>query len=39
MADLVLGTGGRLQPIAEIAAAVILDRLARRRGERARIAS
>lgn len=39
MADLVLGTGGRLEPIAEIAAAVILDRLARRRGERARIAS
>jgi uridine kinase len=39
MADLVLGTSGRLEPIVEIAAAVILDHLARRRGERARMAS
>jgi len=39
MADLVLGTAGRLEPIVEIAAAVILDHLARRRGERARMAS
>jgi uridine kinase len=39
MADLVLGTSGRIEPIVEIAAAVILDHLARRRGERARIAS
>jgi uridine kinase len=38
MADLVLGTTGRLEPIAEIAVAVILDRFARRGGER-RIAS
>ena len=30
MADLVLGTSGRLEPIAEIATAVILDRFARR---------
>jgi uridine kinase len=33
MADLVLSTAGRLEPLAEIAAAVILDRFARRRGE------
>jgi uridine kinase len=39
MADLVLSTAGRIQPLAEIAAAVILDRLARHRGDRARIAS
>ena len=39
MADLVLSTGGRLEPIAEIAVAVVLDRLARRRGEPARRAS
>lgn len=39
MADLVLSTADRVQPIAEIAAAVILDRLARHRGHRARIAS
>ena len=39
MADLVLGTGGRLEPIAEIATAVILDRYARQRGERTRKAS
>lgn len=39
MADLVLSTAGRIQPLAEIAAAVILDRLARHRGQRARIAS
>ena len=39
MADLVLGTSGRLEPIAEIATAVILDRFARRGGDRARIAS
>lgn len=38
MADLVLSTSGRLEPIAEIAAAVILDRFARRGGDR-RIAS
>jgi len=39
MADLVLGTSGRLEPMVEIAAAVILDHLARHRGERARMAS
>jgi uridine kinase len=39
MADLVLGTSGRLEPLAEIAAAVVLDRFARRGGDRARIAS
>jgi uridine kinase len=39
MADLVLSTGGRLEPLAEIAAAVVLDRFARRRGEPARRAS
>lgn len=39
MADLVLATTGRLEPIAEIAAAVILDHLARRRGGRVRLAS
>ena len=39
MADLVLSTTGRIEPIAEIAAAVILDRFARRGGDRARIAS
>lgn len=39
MADLVLSTAGRIQPLAEIAAAVILDRLARHRGHRGRIAS
>ena len=39
MADLVLGTSGRLEPIAEIATAVVLDRFARRGGDRARIAS
>ena len=39
MADLVLSTTGRLEPIAEIAVAVILDRFARRGGEGARIAS
>jgi uridine kinase len=39
MADLVLGTAGRLEPIAEIAVAVILDRFARRGGDRSRIAS
>lgn len=39
MADLVLSTSGRIEPIAEIAVAVILDRFARRGGERARIAS
>jgi uridine kinase len=33
MADLVLSTAGRLEPLAEIAAAVVLDRFARRRGE------
>jgi len=39
MADLVLSTAGRLEPLAEIAAAVVLDRFARRRGEPARRAS
>jgi uridine kinase len=39
MADLVLATTGRIEPIAEIAVAVILDRFARRGGDRARIAS
>ena len=39
MADLVLATSGRLEPIAEIAVAVILDRFARNRHGRARIAS
>jgi uridine kinase len=39
LADLVLSTAGRIQPIAEIAGAVILDRLARRRGERRQLAS
>ncbi len=39
MADLVLSTTGRIEPIAEIAVAVILDRFARRGGDRARIAS
>jgi uridine kinase len=39
MADLVLSTAGQIQPLAEIAAAVILDRLARHRGHRAHIAS
>lgn len=39
MADLVLSAAARIQPLAEIAAAVILDRLARHRGHRARIAS
>jgi uridine kinase len=39
MADLVLHTAGPVQPIAEVAAAVILDRLARQRPRRARIAS
>jgi uridine kinase len=39
MADLVLGTSGRLEPVVEIAAAIILDHLARRRGEQARMAS
>lgn len=38
IADLVLGTTGRIEPIAEIAAAIILDRFARRGGGRARIA-
>jgi uridine kinase len=38
MADLVLSTTGRLEPIAEIAVAVILDRLTRR-GDDRRIAS
>ena len=38
MADLVLSTTGRLEPIAEVAVAVILDRFARRGGDR-RIAS
>jgi uridine kinase len=38
-ADLVLSTTGGVQPIAEIAAAVVLDRLARHRAHRARIAS
>ena len=38
MADLVLATTGRLEPIAEIAVAVILDRFARRAGDR-RVAS
>jgi uridine kinase len=38
MADLVLATAGRLEPLAEIATAVILDRYTRRHG-RARIAS
>jgi hypothetical protein len=35
----VLSTDGQIQPLAEIAAAVILDRLARHRSHRARIAS
>jgi uridine kinase len=39
MADLVLATAGRIEPIAEIAQAVILDRFARRGGDRARMAS
>jgi uridine kinase len=39
LADLVLTTNGRLEPIAEIAVAVILDRYGRRGGDRARIAS
>jgi uridine kinase len=39
MADLVLSTTGRIEPIAEIAVAVILDRFARRGGDRVRIAS
>jgi uridine kinase len=39
MADLVLSTTGRLEPIAEIAVAVILDRFARRGDDRTRIAS
>jgi uridine kinase len=39
MADLVLATAGPLQPITEIAVAVVLDRLARRRGARLRLAS
>jgi uridine kinase len=39
MADLVLSTAGRLEPLAEIAAAVVLDRFARRSGEPARRAS
>jgi uridine kinase len=39
MADLVLSTTGRIEPIVEIAVAVILDRFARRGGSRARIAS
>ena len=39
MADLVLSTTGRIEPIAEIAVAVVLDRFARRGGDRARIAS
>ena len=38
-ADLVLSTTGGVRPIAEIAAAVVLDRLARHRAHRARIAS
>jgi uridine kinase len=38
MADLVLSTAGRLEPLAEIALAVVLDRVARRNG-RARLAS
>jgi uridine kinase len=39
MADLVLSTTGRIEPIAEIAVAVVLDRFARRGGDRVRIAS
>ncbi len=39
MADLVLSTASRVQPIAEVAAAVVLDRLARHRAHRAPIAS
>jgi uridine kinase len=39
MADLVLATSGRLEPIAEIAVAVILDRFARRGRDRVRLAS
>ena len=39
MADLVLSTAGRLEPMAEIALAVILDRFARRRAGRVRMAS
>jgi uridine kinase len=39
MADLVLSTTGRIEPIAEVAVAVILDRFARRGGDRARVAS
>jgi uridine kinase len=39
MADLVLSTAGRIEPIAEIALAVVLDRFGRRQGERARKAS
>ena len=38
-ADLVLRTAGHLRPVAEIAAAIILDRLGRHRTDRARVAS